>query len=138
VTQQLKYKEMVENRELQKHNFSQRTAQERQTQRRTVKRNPRLPHVQLACTLEEVIMRLQLAAPFPSSHCYSHPPATHTQQIIEIYKRKDSEAFRNPVSKDVANYYQKIRRPISLSDIREKIGETCGQDVMCHLCLLSA
>jgi hypothetical protein len=58
--------------------------------------NQRLPHIRFAAKLEKLLM--------------------------DEWKNYYSVLFRNPVPRTVPGYYEMIKNPISLEDIREKIG----------------
>lgn len=69
----------------------------RSKKRSKIDRNCRLPRVELAARFED--------------------------DILSLWHKPKSAVFHFPVSRDVVGYYDVIKNPISLMDIREKIAE---------------
>lgn len=66
----------------------------------------RLPHVSLAARLEK--------------------------EILGLWNSRFASAFQYPVPKTIRGYYEKIKNPISLVDIRNRNGETRATEERSH------
>jgi hypothetical protein len=81
----------------------------------------------------------------PSTKTYRLPhvalAARFEKEIIGLWNSRFAGAFQYPVPRTIRGYYEKIRNPISLLDIRNRNGESiferCYVDIQCVcVCLL--